>query len=104
RDDHARALTEPETRLAPPTGADVEQRTRFHAPIARALENARAFVAVADADELSEHPGLLRTGAAAFDPHDDATLAIATTEEDVEAVHARLAQALDAAGLTTDTD
>jgi len=109
RDDHARALAEPDARLAPPTRSDAEQRARFHtwggpgAP-GRALDDARAFVAVADARELSEHPGLLRTWAAAFEAGDDATLAIATAEENLEAVHARLAQALAAAGLAADTD
>jgi glycosyltransferase involved in cell wall biosynthesis len=104
RDDHARALNEPDARLAPPTRTDAEQRTRFHTPSARALEAARSFVAVADADALTARPDLLRTWTAAFDPHDDATLAIATVEDDLEAVHARLAQALDAAGLAADTD
>jgi glycosyltransferase involved in cell wall biosynthesis len=104
RDDHARALAEPDARLAPPTRADTEQRARFHAPAARALEGARSFVAVASADELILRPELLRAWVEAFAPNDDATLAIATAEEDLEAVHARLAQALDAAGLGTETD
>jgi glycosyltransferase involved in cell wall biosynthesis len=106
RDDHARALTEPDTRLAPPTRVDAEQRACFHGAggTGRALDDARAFVAVAHADELTARPQLLRAWAAAFEPGDDATLAIATVEEDLAAVHARLAHALDAAGLGTDTD
>jgi len=104
RDDHARALTEPDRRLAPPTARDLEQRAHFHTPAARALEGARSFVAVAHADELTARPDLLNTWAEAFAPDDDATLAIATAAEDLEAVHARLAQALTAAGLDADTD
>lgn len=99
RDDHARALAEPDARLAPPTPRDAEQRRRFHTPTATALDGARAFVAVASADELATDPQLLRAWVAAFAPDDDATLAIATTEEDLAAVHARLAYALRAAGL-----
>jgi glycosyltransferase involved in cell wall biosynthesis len=102
RDDHARALTEPDTRLAPPTARDAAQRERFHAPAARALEGARSFVAVAGADVLIARPELLRAWAEAFAPDDDATLAIATTEEDLNAVHAQLAQALATAGLDAD--
>jgi glycosyltransferase involved in cell wall biosynthesis len=102
RDDHARALTEPDRRLAPPTPRDAEQRARFHTPAARALEGARAFVAVASAEELTAAPDLLRVWVAAFAPDDDATLAIATAEEDLEAVHARLARALAAAGVDPD--
>jgi glycosyltransferase involved in cell wall biosynthesis len=106
RDDHARALAEPDARLAPPTRADAEQRARFHGAggPGRALDGARAFVAVASDAELIAHPQLLRTWAAAFAPGEDATLAIATAEDDLDAVHARLAQALDAAGLAADTD
>jgi len=104
QDDHARALAEPDTRLAPATPADAEQHAHFHTPAARALDDARAFVAVAHADELTERPQLLHAWAEAFAPGDDATLAIATAEEDLNAVHARLAEALDAAGLGTDTD
>jgi Glycosyl transferase family 2/Glycosyl transferases group 1 len=101
-DDHARALAEP-ARTAPPTARDAEQRARFRAPAATALDGARAFVAVADAAELTEDPALLRAWAAAFAPADEATLAIVTAEEDLDAVHVRLAQALGAAGLGTDT-
>ncbi|HEU4702483.1 MAG TPA: glycosyltransferase [Conexibacter sp.] len=104
RDDHARALAEPDARLAPPTRADTEQRARFHAPAARALDGARAFVAVADADELCVQPDPLRAWTTAFAPGDDATLALATADEDLEAVHAWLAQALAAAGLDPDGD
>ncbi len=106
KDDHARALAEPDARLAPPTPTDAEQRARFHGAggSGRALDGARAFVAVADADELTARPELLRAWSAAFAPDDDATLAIATADEDLEAVHARLAQALSAAGLGTDTE
>ncbi|HEX7291791.1 MAG TPA: glycosyltransferase [Conexibacter sp.] len=111
KDDHARALAEPDARLALPTPGDVEQRTHFHTgggpgASGRALDGARAFVAVAHADELTARPELLRAWTAAFAQDDDATLAIATAtaDEDLAAVHARLAQALDAAGLGTDTD
>jgi hypothetical protein len=104
KDDHARALAEPDARLAPPTPQDAEQRARFHTPAARALDGARAFVAVAHANELIERPELLRAWTAAFAPGDDATLAIATADEDLAAVHARLAQTLDAAGPGTDTE
>ena len=106
RDDHARALTEPDTRLAPPTRPDAEQRERFHGVggMGRALDGARSFVAVADAGELTTRPELLRAWAAAFEPGEDATLAIATVEQDLEAVHARLAEALAAAGLAADTE
>ena len=104
RDDHARALAEPSGRLAPATARDAEQRTRFHTPGAAALEHARSFVAAAHADELIEKPALLRAWAAAFVPDDDATLAILTAEEDLSAVHARLARALEDAGLGADTE
>ncbi|MGN6187776.1 MAG: glycosyltransferase, partial [Conexibacter sp.] len=104
RDDHARALAEPDARLAPETRADAEQRTRFHTPPARALDGARAFVGAASAQELTERPDLLRAWAAAFAPGDDATLAIVTADEDLQGVHARLAQALAAAGLSADTE
>ncbi len=100
-DDHARALGDP-ARTAPPTARDREQRARFHAAPAAALDGARAFVAVAAADELTRTPELLRAWAAAFAPDDDATLAIVTAEEDLAGVHARLAQALGAAGLDAD--
>jgi hypothetical protein len=102
-DDHARALIEP-ARAAPPTAHDAEQRALFHASGATALDGARGFVAVADAAELTDNPALLRTWATAFAPEDDATLAIVTGEEDLGAVHARLAQALDTAGLGAETD
>ena len=101
RDDHARALA---LESIPPTGRDAEQRARFHARDGRVLEDARAFVAVASADELTERPALLRAWAAAFAPGDDATLAIAAEDGDLEAVHARLARALAAAGLSSDTE
>jgi glycosyltransferase involved in cell wall biosynthesis len=104
RDDHARALAEPDTRVAPPTPRDPEQRAHFHSPATRALDGARSLVAVAHADELAAQPELLRAWTAAFAPDDDATLAIATTDESLEAVHERLAQALAAAGLAADTD
>ncbi|MBS1869201.1 MAG: glycosyltransferase [Actinobacteria bacterium] len=103
RDDHARALAEPEARLAPPTAQDAHARARFHAPTTRALDGARAFVAAARAEELIAAPALLRAWAAAFAPADDATLAIVTAEPDLEAVHAQLAHTLDAAGLGADT-
>ncbi|HEX4807077.1 MAG TPA: glycosyltransferase, partial [Conexibacter sp.] len=103
RDDHARALGEA-ARTAPPTARDREQRARFHAGGPAALDGARAFVAVADAEELSRAPGLLRAWATAFAPDDDATLAIVTAEEDPAGVHARLAGALAAAGLDADGD
>ncbi|HEV7773590.1 MAG TPA: glycosyltransferase [Conexibacter sp.] len=101
RDDHASVLLQ-----APhaSTAQDATQRSRLHAPAAAALDGSRAFVAVADATELTEDPALLRAWAAAFAPEDDATLAIVTNEEDLSAVHARLAQALDAAGMGADTD
>ena len=104
RDDHARALAEPDARLVPPTPHDAAQRKRFHSPAARALDDARAFVAVAHADELTQRPQLLRTWADAFAPDDEATLAIVTVEEDLAAVHARLAAALGEAGLGADTE
>jgi hypothetical protein len=100
-DDHARAIVEP-ARTAPPSERDDEQRTRFHARGAAALDGARAFVAVASAQELTRDPRLLRGWAAAFAPEDDATLAIVTADEDLAAVHARLAGALGAAGLDPD--
>jgi len=100
-DDHARVLGDP-ARTAPPTARDREQRARFHAAPAAALDGARAFVAVAAADEVTRTPELLRAWAAAFAPDDEATLAIVTAEEDLAGVHARLAQALDAAGLDAD--
>jgi hypothetical protein len=101
RDDHASVLLQ-----APhaSTAQDSVQRSRFHAPVATALDGSRAFVAVADAAELTEDPALLRAWAATFTPEDDATLAIVTDEEDLGAVHARLARALDAAGLGADTE
>ena len=102
-DDHARVLAAP-ARIAPPTPRDAEQRARFRAAATTALDGARGFVAVAAAAELTEDPALLRAWAAAFAPGDDATLAIVTHEEDLQAVHARLAQALDDAGLGADTD
>ena len=95
-DDHARALA---VARVPPTARDAERRARFHTPATRALDGARAFVAVAAADELTQQPALLRAWAAAFAPDDDATLAIATGEQDLGALHARLAQALEHAGL-----
>ncbi|HXE43951.1 MAG TPA: glycosyltransferase [Conexibacter sp.] len=101
RDDHARALCEPE-RTAPPTVRDREQRALFHANAGAALDGARSFVAVAAADELTRAPELLRAWTTAFTPDDDATLAIVTAQEDLASVHARLAQALDAAGLDPD--
>jgi hypothetical protein len=103
RDDHARALVEP-ARTAPPTARDAEQQAHFHNAAATALDGARAFVAVADAAELTADPALLRAWATAFAPDDDATLAILTAEADLNAVHARLAQTLDAAGLGADTE
>jgi len=103
RDDHARALCEP-ARTAPPTARDREQRARFHARTGGSgcLDGARAFVAVAAAEELTRAPALLRAWTTAFAPNDDATLAIVTAEEDLGAVHARLARALAAAGLDPD--
>jgi Glycosyl transferase family 2/Glycosyl transferases group 1 len=102
-DDHARTLAEP-ARTAPPTARDAEQRARLHASAATALDGARPFVAVADAEELTADPALLRAWAAAFAAGDDATLAIVTAEQDLHTVHARLAQALDAAGLGAGTE
>ncbi|HKG03278.1 MAG TPA: glycosyltransferase [Conexibacter sp.] len=101
RDDHASVLLQ-----APQasTAQDAAQRSRLHAPAATALDGARAFVTVTRSEELAEDPALLRTWAAAFAPGDDATLAIVTDEEDLGAVHARLAHALDAAGLGADTE
>ena len=107
RDDHARALAEPDARLAPPTPRDAEQRARFHARAGGngfQLDGARAFVAAADADELSADPALLRAWATAFAPDDDATLALVTADDDLGAVHSRLARALEDAGLGADTD
>jgi glycosyltransferase involved in cell wall biosynthesis len=106
RDDHARALAEPDARLAPPTPRDAEQHARFHARAGGngfQLDGARAFVAAAHADELVERPALLQAWANAFAPDDDAMLAIVTADEDLGAVHTRLAHALDAAGLGSDT-
>ena len=60
-DDHARALSEP-ARTAPPTARDREQRARFHAAPAAALDGARAFVAVAEADELTRTPDCCARG------------------------------------------
>jgi glycosyltransferase involved in cell wall biosynthesis len=106
QDDHARALAEPDARLASPTPTDAEQRARFHGAggTGRALDGARSFVAVASAEELAAQPQLLRAWNAAFAPDDAATLAIATADEDLNAVHARLAHALDAAGMSADTE
>jgi len=81
---------------------DDRQREHFHAAAPAALDGARAFVAVASADELTRMPSLLRAWADAFAPHEQATLAIVTAEQDLRAVHARLAQALAAAGLDPD--
>ncbi|HEX5145647.1 MAG TPA: glycosyltransferase, partial [Conexibacter sp.] len=77
---------------------------RFHGAGAGAgaLDGARGFVAAASADELIAAPALLRAWADAFAPGDDATLAIVTAEQDLAAVHARLADALNAAGLDAD--
>jgi hypothetical protein len=98
RDDHARALAEP-ARTAPPTARDREQRDRFHAH-ADALDGARAFVALAAADEVVADPDLLRTWATAFAPGDDATLAlVADPDADLAALQSRLAAALAAARL-----
>jgi glycosyltransferase involved in cell wall biosynthesis len=103
KDDHARALAEPDARLAPPTPRDAEQRARFHERAATALDGARTFVVAARAEELTAEPALLRAWATAFVPDDDATLGIVTADDDLDAVHARLARALDDAGLGADT-
>src|SRR5215218_5531900 len=96
RDDHAAVLLQ----CSPATSEqDGDQRERFHTAPAAVLDDARAFVAVASADEIAHAPTLLHAWASAFAPDADATLAIATGEEDLQAVHAQLAQALDAAGL-----
>jgi Glycosyl transferase family 2/Glycosyl transferases group 1 len=100
-DDHARALLAGRT---PPRPRDAELRAQFHRPPAAALDGARAFVALALADELLAEPALLRTFADAFGPDDDATLAIATPDADVAAVHARLATALAQAGIAEDDE
>lgn len=100
-DDHARALLEL-PRTAPRTARDATQHARFHQPPAAALDGARAFVALAFADELAGDPDLLRAWAAAFGAADDATLAIVTADADVAAVHGRIAAALDAAGLAAE--
>jgi len=99
RDDHAAVLLQGRQTTSI---QDDRQRARFHAAAPAALDGARAFVAVAAADELAEAPALLRAWASAFTPHDDATLAIVTGEHDLEAVRARLARALAAAGLDPD--
>ncbi len=100
RDDHASVLLQA---AHAGTGQDAFQRERFHAPGGGgALDGARAFVAAASADELTAAPELLRTWAQTFAPGDDATLAIVTADEDLPAVHGRLAGALAAAGLDPD--
>ncbi|MFL5817349.1 MAG: glycosyltransferase [Conexibacter sp.] len=104
RDDHASVLLQGSHAT---TIQDTVQRERFHAPVGGSgvlLDGARAFVAVADAAELCEDPALLRAWAAAFEPDDEATLAIVADEDDLEGVHTRLAQALDAAGLGADSE
>jgi Glycosyl transferase family 2/Glycosyl transferases group 1 len=104
RDDHARALVEP-ARTAPATQRDREQRDRFHGAngIASALDGARAFVALADVEEVIANPALLSTWAAAFAPGDDATLAlVADADTDLAALQPRLAGALAAAGVDPD--
>jgi hypothetical protein len=100
-DDHASVLLQPPHAMS---AQDACQRERFHAAPAAVLDGARAFVAVASAEEIARDPALLRAWAAAFAPQDDATLAIVTGAEDLHAIHAQLAQALDAAGLGEETE
>ncbi|HMJ04449.1 MAG TPA: glycosyltransferase [Conexibacter sp.] len=115
RDDHARALAMQASRPGPgshddhragqrgPTARDAAQRDRFHARAATALDGAQAFVALADAEEAVENPALMSAWAAAFAPHDDATLAlVADADADLAALQPRLTAALTAAGIDPD--
>ncbi|HYV14737.1 MAG TPA: glycosyltransferase [Conexibacter sp.] len=101
-DDHARCLL---VGPAGPRARDEQQRAHFNRPAPRTLADARAFVALAFAEELIEQPALLRTWADAFGPDDDATLAIVTdAPEQLAAVHERLAAALAQARIAADDD
>jgi hypothetical protein len=67
------------------------------------LDDARAFVTVAFADELAAHPDLLSSYAEAIGPDDDATLAVHALGRDEGEVVGALLEALAAAGVDPET-
>ncbi|MBX5441585.1 MAG: glycosyltransferase [Solirubrobacteraceae bacterium] len=89
-------------RPAPPR--DAAARERLSGPRPPAVDDARAFVAIALADELAADPGLLRAWAEAFDGGDDATLAVYAPGRTPGDAQAQVLAALDAAGLSADDD
>jgi glycosyltransferase involved in cell wall biosynthesis len=88
----------------PRSERDEVARALLQAPAVSALDDARAFVSLADAQELIEDPSLLSAWARAFAPADVATLAIVARDDDVAAVHGPLATAVARAGLDPDGD
>ncbi len=107
RDAHARfALEAVRSRIAgrPPAARDNVARERLTGPRGASVRGARAFIAVASADELEADPSLLRTWAACFDGDDDATLAIYAPDADPGAAEAQAVAALAAGGLTAEDE
>ena len=66
------------------------------------LPDVRGFCAVADGDEISVRPGLLRAFADAFSPSDDATLVVVGPDDSAGTLQAKMLAALGAAGLDED--
>jgi hypothetical protein len=75
------------------------ERERFQPPPRRHIADARAFVALADAEQVSDDPTLLTGWARAFKPDDAATLALIVAPHRLAAVQPRLEHALNQAGL-----
>ncbi|HTW13120.1 MAG TPA: hypothetical protein VME01_10265, partial [Solirubrobacteraceae bacterium] len=105
-DEHAvlltdRALGALRGAASPP---DSDARRRFQPRPPRHVSHARAFVAIADADEVGADAQMLRAWTSTFAPEDQATLAIVTPPSELEATQQRLVQVLPGAGLSVDTE
>lgn len=108
-DEHARAVFAGAMRTLgatpePSNPREEAERIRLQAPAPTVLPAGRPFVAIADSEELTQRPALLRNWTEAFAPADPVTLAILSSDPDLGAVHARLIVALEQAGIDPEGD